>query len=55
MEKLVRKLGIEKIKDFNENFDMINDKYRQIANATGYKGNLVFRKEDGKIVIFVEL
>jgi hypothetical protein len=55
MEKLVRKLGTEKIKDFNENFDMIIDKYRQIANAGGYNGNLTFKKEHGKMVIFVEL
>ena len=55
MEKVVRKLGTEKIKDFNENFDMIIDKYRQIANAGGYNGNLTFKKENGKMVIFVEL
>lgn len=55
MGDLVRKLGTEKMKDFIDNFDMIADKYRQIADASGYKGKLVFKKEHGKMVIFVEL
>lgn len=52
---LGRKLGVEKMKDFKDNFDLIVDKYRQIANATGYKGELAFKKEHGNMVIFVKI
>jgi len=52
---LGRKLGVEKMIDFNENFDMIVDKYRKIADASGYKGVLAFKKEHGNMVIFVKL
>jgi hypothetical protein len=55
MEKLVRTLGSEKLIDFKEDFDKIIDKYRMIADATGYKGELKFKKENGKMVIFVEI
>lgn len=51
----LRKLGIERIKDFTSDFDLIVDKYRMIADATGYKGELAFKKEKGKMVIFVAL
>ena len=55
MEKLVRKLGTEKLKYFTEDFDLIADKYRKIANAQGYKGELKFTREHGMMVIFVEI
>lgn len=55
MEDLVRKLGSEKIKDFVDNFDLIVDKYRKIAKASGYNGELKFKKEHGKMVIFVKI
>ena len=55
MSDLVRKLGIEKVKDFKENFDLIADKYRKIADATGYKGDLIFKKEHGKMIVFVKI
>ena len=51
----LRKLGSEKINLITEDFDRINDKYRQLANCTGYNGELVFKKEKGKIVIFVKI
>lgn len=51
----LRKLGSEKLKGFTENFDLIVDKYRMMADATGYRGELVFRKEKGMMVIFVTL
>jgi len=53
--ELVRKLGSEKLKDFKDNFDKVVDKYRQIANATGYEGELVFKKEHGNMLVFVKL
>jgi len=55
MNDLVRKLGSEKLKDFLNDFDLIVDKYRQIANASGYENELVFRKERGKMIVFVKL
>lgn len=53
--ELVRKLGTEKLKDFKDNFDKVVDKYREIAKATGYEGELMFKKEKGKMVVFVKL
>lgn len=34
---------------------MIVDKYRKIADATGYKGELKFKNEGGFTVVFVEI
>ena len=55
MGVLVRKLGSEKVKNFMKDFDLIIDKYRTIADTTGYNGPLKFKKEKGKMIIFVEL
>lgn len=54
-EVLLRKLGTEKLKYFKNNFDKVVDKYIIIARATGYDGELVFKNEHGKMVIFVKL
>ena len=55
MSDLVRKLGEEKLKHFKKDFDKMVDKYRMLADASGYKGDLVFKKEHGKMMIFVKL
>ena len=55
MEPLVRRLGKEKKVNFIKDFDMIVDKYRKIADATGYFGELKFQKEGGFMVVFVEV
>jgi len=55
MNGLGRRLGKEKVKDFNENFDEICDRYQSKAIAEGYYGDLLFKKEHGKMVIFVTL
>jgi len=55
MGELVRKLGIEKVKDFKENFDEICDRYQSKATKEGYNGELLFKKEKGKMIIFVKL
>jgi len=55
MSELVRKLGVEKKLDLVNDFDLIVDKYRKIADATGYNGELRFKKEGGFIVVFVVL
>ena len=55
MGELVRKLGQEKNLDLAKNFDMIVDKYRKIADASGYHGELKFQKEGGFTVVFVQI
>lgn len=55
MGELVRKLGVEKNLNLANNFDMIVDKYRKIADASGYHGELKFQKEGGFTVVFVQI
>jgi hypothetical protein len=55
MDELVRKLGTEKMSTFLNDFDLIVDKYRKIADISGYKNELRFKKEHGKMVIFVQI
>jgi hypothetical protein len=55
MGDLVRKLGTEKSVDLMKDFDLIVDKYRKIADASGYHGELRFQKEGGFTVVFVEI
>lgn len=52
---LVRKLGTEKVLTLTKDFDMIVDKYRKMADASGYHGELKFQKEGGFTVVFVEI
>lgn len=51
----MRKLGTEKNLNLAKDFDMIVDKYRKIADASGYHGELKFQKEGGFTVIFVQI
>jgi len=55
MGELVRKLGTEKTVNLTKDFDLIVDKYRKIADASGYHGELKFQKEGGFTVIFVDI
>ena len=55
MAQLVRKLGAIKINDFLNSFDTIVDEYTDKARSEGYDGKLVFKKEHGEVLIFVEL
>jgi len=55
MNDLMHKLGTVKTIDLTRDFNMIVDKYRKIADATGYKGELKFKKEGGFTVIFIEI
>jgi hypothetical protein len=55
MGELVRKLGTESLKDFKERFDEICDEYQAKAKKQGYNGKLLFKKEHGKMIIFVSL
>lgn len=52
---LMRNLGKEKTIDLTKDFDLIVDKYRKLADASGYNGELKFKKEGGYTVIFVEI
>lgn len=51
----MRNLGKEKTVNMVKDFDLIVDKYRQIADASGYHGELRFQKEGGFTVVFVEI
>jgi hypothetical protein len=55
MGDLVRKLGMEKTVNLTKDFNLIVDKYRKIADASGYHGELKFQKEGGFSIIFVEI
>jgi len=50
-----KKLGSEKIKVFDENFDKLYDKYKSKAKEMGYNGKIKFQKERANVVIFVEI
>ena len=51
----MRKLGMEKTVNLTKDFDLIVDKYRKIADVSGYHGELRFQKEGGFTIIFVEI
>jgi len=55
MEEEIRlhKIGTEKIKVFENNFDKVCDYYKRKAEDSGYWGELKFVKERGKIIIYV--
>lgn len=52
METL-KKLGIEKSKVLDKNFDELYEKYSAKAKQSGYHGELRFIKEHGKVLIYV--
>jgi hypothetical protein len=53
MELLLKKLGIEKVKVMDNNFDEIYEKYTQKAKEQGFYGELKFIKEHSKVMIYV--
>lgn len=53
--QLLKKLGIEKVKVINKDFDNICDSYTNKARELGYFGELKFIKEHGKIIIYVTI
>jgi hypothetical protein len=55
MEELVRTLGTVKVSDFKKDFDKIYDEYNAKAKELGYNGNLKFKREGGKVTIFVTI
>ena len=55
MEERLRKIGIEKVKTINENFDEIYETYRKKALEAGFEGQIKFKKQHGRIFIYVVL
>ena len=55
MGERLRKLGSEKRKVFDNNFDELYDHYKILASDSGYHGTLKFLKEHGKVLIYVVL
>ena len=53
--QLLKKLGIEKVKVVNKDFDNICDSYTKKARELGYFGELKFIKEHRKIIIYVTI
>jgi len=52
-EERLRKLGTEKIKTLNEDFDNLYQKYKNKALEKGYTGELRFIKEHGKVLVYI--
>lgn len=48
----LHKVGSEKLKVFENNFDKVYDYYKQKAEESGYWGELKFVKEKGKVIIY---
>lgn len=48
----LRKLGTEKVKFFEANFDKVYDYYKRKAEDMGYWGDLKFIKERSKVLIY---
>lgn len=54
-EERLRKLGIEKLKTLDNNFDELYEKYKQKAKEQDCNGELRFIKSKGRVTIFVVL
>ena len=48
----LKKIGIEKSKSFDKDFDGLYDFYKNKAEDMGYFGDLKFIKEKGKVFIY---
>jgi len=54
-EERLRKLGIEKIKDLNKDFDKFYEAYKKKAEEAKCFGELRFKKQHGRVFIYVVL
>jgi len=52
-DEFYRKLGTEKPKDLERDFDKIVEFYQQKALALGFSTELKFVKERGKVIVYV--
>lgn len=48
----LRKIGVEKSRVFETNFDSVYDYYKRKAEDSGYFGELKLIKERGKVIIY---
>jgi hypothetical protein len=48
-----KRLGSEKIKTIDEDFDNIYEKYKEKALTLGFTSELKFVKERGKVIVYV--
>jgi len=55
MENLAKHLGREKVTTLTKDFNLVVDKYRKLADASGCHGELKFKKKGGYVDIFVEM
>lgn len=53
MDERLRKIGVEKVKKFNQDFDLLYDFYKKRALEQGYEGELKFIKTKSRIIIYV--
>ncbi len=53
-ERLFR-IGMEKVKKFDSDFDELYDKYKKKAKEKGFEGDLKFVEERGKVIIYVTI
>jgi hypothetical protein len=52
-DERLRKLGEEKTRVLNEEFDRLYELYTNKAKEQGYTGELKFIKEHGKVLIYI--
>jgi hypothetical protein len=52
-EQRLKKLGIEKAKSLNKDFDKLYEVYKKKALEAGYTGELRFINEHGRVFIYV--
>lgn len=50
--QMLKKIGIEKAKAFDKDFDGLYDFYKSKAEDMGYFGDLKFIKEKGRVFIY---
>tara|TARA_R110000796_G_scaffold58001_1_gene133717 strand:- start:83 stop:289 length:207 start_codon:yes stop_codon:yes gene_type:complete len=53
-ERLFR-IGVERVKKFDEDFDELYDKYKAKAKEKGFEGELKFVTEKSKVIIYVTI
>lgn len=52
-EERLKKLGIEKVKVLNSDFDNLYEKYKKRALEAGCEGEIKFIREHGRVFIYV--
>lgn len=55
LEERLKKLGVEKTKVLNADFDALYEKYKARALESGNEGEIKFIREHGRVFIYVVL